>query len=182
LLKEVRVEELDHILNREDSKMATLIELAASLVESHASTTAMTTEELLKEIELVYNALKNLEAGVVAPVVTEANVPTITAKQSIKPNEVICLICGKGGMQTLARHLNTAHNMKPGEYRKQFGISSKQPLVAKKFSESRRKTALEKDLAGNLAKAREVRMANIAAAKVAGAKKAPQSKKAVKKD
>jgi hypothetical protein len=73
LLKEVRVEELDHILNREDSKMATLIELAASLVESHASTTAMTTEELLKEIELVYNALKNLEAGVVAPVVTEAN-------------------------------------------------------------------------------------------------------------
>jgi predicted transcriptional regulator len=178
LLKEVRVEELDHILNREDSKMATLIELAASLVESHASTTAMTTEELLKEIELVYNALKNLEAGVVAPVVTEANVPTITAKQSIKPNEVICLICGKGGMQTL----NTAHNMKPGEYRKQFGISSKQPLVAKKFSESRRKTALEKDLAGNLAKAREVRMANIAAAKVAGAKKAPQSKKAVKKD
>jgi predicted transcriptional regulator len=141
--------------------MATLLELAASIVESHASTTAMTTEELLKEINLVYNSLKNLEAGVTVPA-AEENVPTITAKQSIKPNEVICLICGKGGMKTLARHLNTAHDMKPGEYKRQFGIPSKQPLTAKKFSEARRKTAQDRGLADNLAKAREVRMANIA--------------------
>jgi predicted transcriptional regulator len=161
--------------------MATLLELAASIVESHASTTAMTTEELLKEINLVYNSLKNLEAGVVSPVVEEENVPTITAKQSIKPNEVICLICGRGGMKTLARHLNTAHSMKPGEYKRQFGIPSKQPLVAKKFSEARKKSALDRGLADNLVKAREVRMAKIAAAKAPKAKKAPQAKKAVKK-
>lgn len=151
--------------------MATLLELAASLVEAHASTTAMTTEELLKEINLVYNSLKNLEAGEAVPVVAEEKVTAITAKQSIRPNEVICLICGKGGMKTLSRHLGTTHNMKPGEYRKQFGIPSKQPLTAKKFSEARRKSALEKDLAGNLAKAREVRMANIAAKKAAPTKK-----------
>jgi hypothetical protein len=36
---------------------------------------------------------------------------------------------------------------------------------------ARRKTALEKDLAGNLAKAREVRMANIKAKKAAPTKK-----------
>jgi predicted transcriptional regulator len=161
--------------------MATLLELAASLVESHASTTPMTTEELLKEINLVYNSLKNLEAGVAVPVVAEENVPSITAKQSIKPNEVICLICGKGGMKTLARHLSTAHDMKPGEYKRQFGIPSKQPLVAKKFSEARRKSAQDRGLADNLAKAREVRMANIAAAKAPKAKKVSQAKKVVKK-
>ena len=161
--------------------MATLLELAASIVESHASTTAMTTEDLLKEINLVYNSLKNLEAGVTVLAVAEENVSTITAKQSIKPNEVICLICGKGGMKTLARHLSTAHNMKPGEYKRQFGIPSNQPLTAKKFSEARRKSAQDRGLGDNLAKAREVRMANIAAAKETKAKKTPQAKKVVKK-
>jgi predicted transcriptional regulator len=161
--------------------MATLLELAASLVESHASTTAMTTEQLLEEINLVYKTLKNLEEGVAVPVVAEVNAPTISAKQSIRPNEVICLICGKGGMKTLSRHLSTAHNMKPGEYKRQFGIASNQPLTAKKFSESRKKFALDRGLADNLAKARQVRMANIAEAKGTKAKKAPQAKKAVKK-
>lgn len=161
--------------------MATLLELAASLVQSHASTTAMTTEELLKEINLVYNSLKNLESGEEMPAASEEKTPTITAKQSIKQNEVICLICGKGGMKTLARHLSTAHNMKPGEYKRQFGIPSKQPLTAKKFSEARRKSAQDRNLAGNLVKAREVRMDKISAAKATTGKKAPQAKKVVKK-
>lgn len=144
--------------------MTNLTELASEIVMAHASLKSMTTEELLNEIRLVYEALKNLEAGVVAPVATEEQKPVVSAKQSIKPNEVICLICGKGGMKTLARHLSTAHDMKPGEYKKQFGIPSKQPLAAKKFSEARRKTALEGGLADNLAKAREVRLAKLTAA------------------
>ncbi|MBP1745331.1 MAG: transcriptional regulator, MucR family [Firmicutes bacterium] len=116
--------------------MTTLLELAASIVESHASTTEMTTDDLLLEIQKVYQTLKAL-----------------------------CIICGKGGMKTLARHLSQTHGMKPGEYRKQFGIPKTQALAAKSFSESRRKMALERNLAGNLEKAREVRMANIQAKK-----------------
>jgi len=162
--------------------MASLTELAGEIVLAHASMTSLTTEQLLEEINLVYKTLKDLDSGA-APLELskEDRKPAITAKQSIKPNEVICLICGKGGMKTLARHLSTVHSMKPGEYKRQFGIPSNQPLTARKFSEARRKTALERDLAGNLAKAREVRMANIAAAKETKAKKAPQIKKTVKK-
>ncbi len=162
--------------------MASLTELAGEIVLAHASMTSLTTEQLLEEINLVYKTLKDLDSGVVSSELSkEDQKPAITAKQSIKPNEVICLICGKGGMKTLARHLSTVHNMKPGEYKRQFGIPSSQPLTAKKFSEARRKTALERDLAGNLAKAREVRMAKIAAAKEATEKKVPQTRKAVKK-
>lgn len=145
--------------------MTNLTELASEIVMAHASLKSMTTEELLNEIRLVYETLKNLEAGEVVPTAEEEQRPTISPKQSIKPNEVICLICGKGGMKTLARHLSTAHDMKPGEYKKQFGIPSKQPLAAKKFSEGRRKMAQERGLADNLAKAREVRMAKSTAAK-----------------
>jgi predicted transcriptional regulator len=146
--------------------MATLLELAASIVESHASITEMTTDDLLSEIQKVYQTLKALEEGketVVVP--AEESKTSISVKDAFKKNEVICMICGKGGMKTLARHLSQAHGMKPGEYRKQFGVPKTQALAAKSFSESRRQMARERNLAGNLEKAREVRMANIKAKK-----------------
>jgi len=161
--------------------MPSLTELAGEIVLAHASRSNLSTDQLLDEINMVYKALKGLESATSSELTKEEQKPAISAKQSIKPNEVICLICGKGGMKTLARHLNTAHNMEPGEYKKQFGIPSKQPLTAKKFSEARRKTALEGGLADNLAKAREVRKANLEAAKGTKAKKAPQAKKVTKK-
>ena len=92
------------------------------------------------------------------------------------------MVCGKGGFKTLARHLNKAHGMKPGEYKKHFGIPSKQPLAAKSFSESRRKLAMDRGLVDVLAKARETRAANIKAKKAAPqkpvrVKKVPKVKK-----
>ena len=159
--------------------MATLVEIAAQLVASHASSTPMTSDELLAEITKVHAALKGLEAG--QPVEgTEEAKPALTLKDAFKKNEVVCLVCGKGGFKTLARHLSTAHAMKPGAYKKQFGISSKQALSAKSYSEARRKMAQDRGLADNLAKAREVRMANIEAKKGGAAKAPAKAAKAVK--
>ncbi|WP_129128237.1 MucR family transcriptional regulator [Geomonas oryzae] len=163
--------------------MATLVEIAAQLVASHASSTPMTSDELLAEIAKVHAALKNLEAGQGVEGVEETK-SSLSIKEAFKKNEVVCLVCGKGGFKTLARHLSTAHGMKPGAYKKQFGIPSKQALSAKSYSESRRKMAQDRGLADNLAKAREVRMANIEAkketvakpAKAAKAPKAPAAK------
>jgi predicted transcriptional regulator len=157
--------------------MATLLELAASIVQSHASTTEMTTDDLLQEIYKVYNTLKALEEVKELTLAPEEEAkPAISVKDAFKRNEVICMICGKDGMKTLARHLTQVHNMKPGEYRKQFGIPKTQALAAKSFSEARKKMAQERNLAGNLAKAREVRMANIQAQKAAPVKKSARSK------
>ena len=138
----------------------------------------MTSDELLAEITKVHNALKNLEAGQSVETEEEPKA-ALTLKEAFKKNEVVCLICGKGGFKTLARHLSTAHGMKPGAYKKQFGIASKQALSAKSYSESRRKMAQDRGLADNLAKAREVRMANVEAKKTA-AKPAKSATKAAK--
>jgi predicted transcriptional regulator len=146
----------------EEPYMASLVEIAAQIVASHASSTPMTTDQLLFEINKVHNALKGLESGQPAGTEEEAK-PALTVKDAFKKGEVVCMVCGKGGFKTLARHLSTAHQMKPGEYKKQFGIPSKQALSAKNYSEARRKMAQERGLADNLAKAREVRMANIEA-------------------
>ncbi len=146
--------------------MATITEMAAEIVSSHAATSPMTTEELLQELQKVHAALKALESGEVpASSATEETIPALTVKEAFKKNEVICMVCGKGGFKTLARHLKQAHNLKPGQYKKQFGIPGKQSLAAKSFSDARRKSALERGLADNLAKAREVRASNIAAKK-----------------
>ncbi|QXE92121.1 MucR family transcriptional regulator [Geomonas subterranea] len=157
--------------------MATLVEIAAQLVSSHASSTPMTSDELLAEIAKVHAALKNLEAGQAIEGVEETR-SSVSVKEAFKKNEVVCLICGKGGFKTLARHLSTAHGMKPGAYKKQFGISSKQALSAKSYSEARRKMAQDRGLADNLAKAREVRMANIEAKKEGVAKPVKPAKAA----
>jgi predicted transcriptional regulator len=146
---------------------STLLELAADIVSSHVSVSEMTTEELLQEIQKVYATLQKLEGSAQEEVVAseEVKVPVMSLKKAFQAEQVYCMVCGKGGMKTLARHLVQNHNMKPGEYRKQFNIPKGQPLTAKNFSESRRKMAQERGLAENLAKARAVRAAKIKAEK-----------------
>jgi len=169
--------------------MATLLELTASIVSSHASMSEMTSEELLQEIEKVYASLQKLEGPGGEPAApAEAIAPAVTVKKAFQPDQVICMICGKGGMKTLTRHLTKAHGMKPGEYRKQFGIPRSQALTAKNFSDARRKMAQDRSLAENLAKAREIRAAKIKAqkaqpeqpAKAKAAKAKPAKAKPVK--
>ncbi|MDD3847484.1 MAG: MucR family transcriptional regulator [Syntrophales bacterium] len=133
--------------------MAELIQLAAEIVMAHASATEMTSEDLQNEIKAVYATLKGLETGDVS------SKPALTLRQAFKKDEVACMVCGKTGLTTLKRHLAVAHDMKPGQYRKQFNIPSSQPLAAKDYVEKRRQMALDKGLAGNLEKARAARKA-----------------------
>ncbi|MDD2336648.1 MAG: MucR family transcriptional regulator [Geobacteraceae bacterium] len=159
---------------------ATLVELAANIVSSHASINEMTTEELLKEIQKVYAALQQLEISgttLESPTESEKKVPTMSLKKAFQADQVFCLVCGRGGMKTLARHLAQAHGMKPGEYRKQFNIPASQPLTARNFSEGRKQMAQDRGLAENLAKARAVRAAKLKAAKEAPKKPGRTAKK-----
>ena len=156
--------------------MANLLEMAAEIVSSHASTTPMSSDDLLQEIQKVYASLQAIESGKEIVAVGETAKPAISVKEAFKKNEVICMICGKGGMKTLTRHLKKAHDMKPGQYRKQFGIPSKQPLTAKSFTEARRKMAEERGLGDVLAKARETRAAKLKEKKAAHAQPAKAAK------
>jgi len=159
--------------------MATLIELAAQLVAARANKNNVSTDEVVSEIATVHAVLKSLENGTPLPSQNENNLG-LTAKEAFKKNEVICLVCGKGGFKTLTRHLKTAHSMKPNVYKKQFGIPAKASLSAKSYAEARRKMAKDLGLSDNLGKAREVRKAKIEAKKVVEAK-APEKRVIVRK-
>ncbi len=138
--------------------MATLLEMTAEIVAAHASTTPMTKEELLAELSEVGKALAAIEKGEFreSELPAEETEPAVSRKKAFGKDKVICMICSKE-MKTLARHLKTAHGMKPGEYRKQFDIPRTQPLAARSYSESRRQMAVDRGLGENLAKARAAR-------------------------
>ncbi|MBN1141389.1 MAG: MucR family transcriptional regulator [Deltaproteobacteria bacterium] len=142
--------------------MSKLLELAAEIVIAHVSQTSVNKEELLAEIGEVHNVLAKLYKGEESEGVTESGetlasgaeaAPAISVKKAFKKDKVACMICGKE-MKTLARHLKSAHEMTPKEYRQKFDIPKNQPLAAKNYSESRRQMAISRGLGDNLAKAR----------------------------
>ncbi len=137
--------------------MATIMEMAAEIIAAHASTTPMSKDELIAELNEVHSALSALERGEIAETAdTPEDTPAVSRKKAFGKDKIYCMICGKG-FKTLSRHLKTAHDMTASEYRKQFDIPRSQSLAAKNYSESRRQMAVDRGLAENLAKARAAR-------------------------
>lgn len=141
-----------------------LLQMTADIVASHASMNELSQEELLGEIGKVYNRLAGLAGGVeleeaeveAAAAPAEALQPAVPMDAAFGADKVFCMVCGKG-MKTLKRHLATSHDMKPGQYRKAFGIPSGTPLVARNYSEARKQMAKDLNLADRLVKARAAR-------------------------
>ena len=136
--------------------MANVLEMAAEIVAAHASSTTMSKEDILAEIQEVYATLSSLEKGedvATTEEVQEDNSPAVSKRKAFGKNQIFCMICGKG-FTTLKRHLAASHDMTAKEYRNQFDIPAGTPLASKAYSESRKQMAIDRDLAGGLAKAR----------------------------
>src|SRR4030065_1044106 len=163
--------------------MATnLQDLTAEIVSAHASMTEMTSDDLLTKNKMVYATLEGLEKGKIEipskkhkkrgrkaqePAETSAEkkeekpacpaAPALTIEEAFKPDQVGCMVCGKKGLTTLKRHLTAAHDLKPGQYRKQFNIPKDQPLAATEYVAKRRQIALDRGLGDKLVAARGAR-------------------------
>lgn len=139
--------------------MSKIIELTTDIIAAHASSTSMTKEELITEIKEVFSvltALEQIEDTGLRETVDEAPAeeePAVSKRKAFGKDKIYCMVCGKG-FTTLKRHLKTAHDMTDKEYREKFDIPTGTALAAKSYSENRRQMALDKDLAGNLEKAR----------------------------
>lgn len=147
-----------------DSRM--LVQMTSDIVASHASANEMSQRELLGEIDHVFRRLAVLsdefeeqvhEAGEDERKVEVAR-PALPVEAAFGAEKVFCLVCGKG-MKTLRRHLSSAHGLKPRQYRKTFGISAGTPLVARNYSEVRKKMAEDLHLVDRLGEARAAREA-----------------------
>jgi predicted transcriptional regulator len=82
--------------------------------------------------------------------------PAVALNKAFGADKVYCMVCGKG-FTTLKKHLAISHNLAPKDYRKKFNISAKTPLVARNYSESKKKIAQKLGLAEKLAEGRRKR-------------------------
>ncbi|MBE0618725.1 MAG: MucR family transcriptional regulator [Proteobacteria bacterium] len=142
-----------------------LLQMTADIVASHASMNELTQADLLGEIDQVYAKLAGLSGGIegeaeltmeIVPAEAEKIKPAVPLDAAFGSDKVFCMVCGKG-MKTLKRHLATAHDMKPGQYRKAFGIPAGTALVAREYSEARKRMAKDLNLAERLVEARAAR-------------------------
>ena len=114
-----------------------LITLAADIVTAHVSNNSIDVSDVPVLIESVYGALAKLGGE---PVVEAKPEPAVSVRASIKPDYLICLEDGKK-MKMLKRHLSTAYNMTPEEYRERWNLPADYPMVAPNYAETRRELA-----------------------------------------
>tara|TARA_R110000787_G_scaffold63679_11_gene144233 strand:- start:335936 stop:336361 length:426 start_codon:yes stop_codon:yes gene_type:complete len=110
-----------------------LLELTAEVVSAHASNNTVAAAELPQVIKDVYATFSTL--GTVAPPV-ELPTPAVPIKKSVTPDFIICLEDGKK-LKMLKRHLKTAYNMSPEEYRERWSLPIDYPMVAPSYAKKR---------------------------------------------
>ena len=118
--------------------LSELLTLTADIVASHVSNNGVPVSELPQLIQQVYTTLAEL--GKEVPPVEEKPQPAVPIRKSITPDYIICLEDGKK-LKMLKRHLKTAYDMTPDQYRERWGLASDYPMVAPNYAERRRDLA-----------------------------------------
>lgn len=115
-----------------------LLQLTSEIVAAHVSNNSVPSSELSGLIEQVYRTLESV--GKTAEPEEDKPIPAVSVKKSIHPDYLVCLEDGKK-LKMLKRHLKTAYDMTPDEYRERWGLPSDYPMVAPNYARQRSKLA-----------------------------------------
>ena len=118
--------------------LSELLTLTVDIVASHVSNNGVPVSELPQLIQHVYAALAEL--GKEAAPAAEKPAPAVPIRKSITPDYIFCLEDGKK-LKMLKRHLKTAYDLTPDQYRERWGLASDYPMVAPNYAEQRRDLA-----------------------------------------
>lgn len=116
----------------EDSE--TLVTLTADIVAAHVSNNSVAISDIPLIIRSVHDALAGLGTTEVPEVKQE---PAVSIRSSVKPDYIVCLEDGKK-LKMLRRHLMTAYDMTPDDYRAKWNLPKDYPMVAPNYAEKRR--------------------------------------------
>ncbi|MCK4773990.1 MAG: MucR family transcriptional regulator, partial [Candidatus Krumholzibacteria bacterium] len=112
-------------MSEKSTEHSELLTLTSDIVASHASKNAVPSNDLSGLIETVFSTLSGLGAAAAEP----AQEPAVPIKKSVTKKFIICLECGKE-QKMIKRHLHTAHDTNPDEYRAKWGLAHHYPMVA----------------------------------------------------
>ena len=117
----------------ENPNLSEMLELTTEIVSAHVGNNTVAIGDLPQLIQDVY---KTLVAVGTTPAAAERPQPAVPIKKSIFPDYVVCLEDGKK-LKMLKRHLKTAYNMTPDEYRERWGLGPDYPMVAPNYAKHR---------------------------------------------
>ncbi len=118
-----------------------LLSLTTEIVSAYVSNNTLQSSEIAGVIEQVYKTMSGLNTE--TAVAADRPQPAVPIKRSVTPDYLICLEDGKK-LKMLKRHLKTAYNMTPEEYRERWGLPPDYPMVAPNYA--RRRSKLAKDI------------------------------------
>ena len=107
--------------------------LTAQIVSAHVSNNSVTPDALPSLIQDVYRTLSGVGRDI--PAVDKPQ-PAVPVKKSVFPDFIVCLEDGKK-LKMLKRHLKTAYNMTPEQYRDRWDLPSDYPMVAPNYARHR---------------------------------------------
>ena len=109
--------------------------LTVQIVSAHVGHNNVAQGDLPALIAQVYGALSGLgkAAEPAAPARPE---PAVSIRKSVTPDYLVCLEDGKK-LKMLKRHLSSAYNMTPDEYRARWGLPADYPMVAPSYAQQR---------------------------------------------
>ncbi|MCH6589901.1 MAG: MucR family transcriptional regulator [Alphaproteobacteria bacterium] len=110
-----------------------LLELTTEIVSAHVGNNSIALGDMPQLIQDVY---KTLAIVGTTPAVPERPKPAVPIKKSVFPDFVVCLEDGKK-LKMLKRHLKTAYNMTPDQYRERWGLPPEYPMVAPNYAKHR---------------------------------------------
>ena len=117
----------------DNTQQPDVLGLTAQIVSAHVAHNSVTAEALPALIQDVYRTL----AGVgKEPVQPDKPQPAVPVKKSVFPDHIVCLEDGKK-LKMLKRHLKTAYNMTPEQYRERWGLPPDYPMVAPNYARHR---------------------------------------------
>ncbi len=115
--------------------------LTAKIVSAHLSNNTVDSAQLTGFIHDVFRTLSGIagDAPGAAPMAApaqERRQPFVPVKKSIFPDYIVCLEDGKK-LKMLKRHLKTAYNLTPDQYRERWGLAAEYPMVAPNYASHR---------------------------------------------
>ena len=115
-----------------------LLALSVQIISSYVGHNTVAAADLPVLMGTIYQNLARLSGGSPAPEARPE--PAVPVRKSILPEHIICLEDGKK-LKMLKRHLKTAYNMTPDQYRDRWNLPADYPMVAPNYAKQRSKLA-----------------------------------------
>src|SRR5262249_19141650 len=114
-----------------------LLSVVSEVVVAQVSKKKVASSEIAPLIRSIYAVFHELS---VAGTPAAKPVPAVPIEKSVTPDYIVCLEDGKR-LKMLKRHLRTAYNMSPEQYRHRWALPPPYPMVARSYAKKRSKVA-----------------------------------------